>query len=145
MDGEVELRVPSDTKDPENLTDATDDFPNQTNTFYLEELCTCVQQAAAPLLPAGSKLTVTFTDLDLAGMIRPDRNNIRIMTSTTIPRARLKFQLLGADGRVLKEGERHLSDLNYQMSIGIIGRNEPLYHDKQLLKEWIAREFKQSP
>jgi hypothetical protein len=81
-------------------------------------------------------------DIDLAGMIRPDRNDVRFMTSTTIPRMQLKFQLIGTDGHVLQEGERQLSDMNYQMSIGLIGRNEPLYYDKQLLKDWLAKEFK---
>lgn len=132
-------------QDPDNFTDAAEDFPNQTSTYYLNELRDCVQKEAAMRLPAGSKLTVTFTDIDLAGMIRVERNNIRFMTSTTIPRAQLRFQLVGADGQVLQEGERRLSDMNYQMSIGLIGRNEPLYYDKQLLKDWIAKEFRPRP
>ena len=129
-------------QDPDNFTDVAEDFPSSASEYYLDELRDCVQKEAALRLPAGSKLTVTFTDIDLAGMIRPDRNNLRFMTSTTIPRAQLKFQLIGADGQVLQEGERKLSDMNYQMSIGIMGRNEPLYYDKELLKDWIAKEFK---
>lgn len=129
-------------QDPDNFTDVAEDFPNSASEYYLNELRDCVQKEAALRLPAGSKLSVTFTDIDLAGMLRPDRNNVRLMTSTTIPRAQLKFQLVGADGQVLQEGERKLSDMNYQMSIGIIGRNEPLYYDKELLKDWIAKEFK---
>lgn len=129
-------------EDPDNFTDAAEDFPGETSSYYLNELRDCVQKEAALRLPAGSKLTVTFTDIDLAGMIRPERNNVRFMTSTTIPRAQLRFQLIGADGQVLQEGERKLSDMNYQMSIGLIGRSEPLYYDKELLKDWIAKEFK---
>lgn len=129
-------------QNPDKFTDAEEDFPGTTSTYYLDELRDCVQKTAAPLLPAGSTLTVTFLDIDLAGMIRPERNNVRFMTSTTIPRAQLSFQLIGADGQVLQEGERRLMDMNYQMSIGLIGRNEALYYDKQLLKDWIAKEFK---
>jgi hypothetical protein len=129
-------------QDPDNFTDIAEDFPSSASEYYLNELRDCVQKEAALRLPAGSKLTVTFTDIDLAGMIRPERNNVRFMTSTTIPRVQLRFQLIGADGQVLQEGERKLSDMNYQMSIGIIGRNEPLYYDKELLKDWIAKEFK---
>ena len=129
-------------QDPDNFTDVAEDFPSSASEYYLDELRDCVQKEAALRLPAGSKLSVTFTDIDLAGMIRPDRNNVRFMTSTTIPRAQLKFQLIGADGQVLQEGERKLSDMNCQMSIGIMGRNDPLYYDKELLKDWIAKEFK---
>ena len=158
MNGEITLRQSnksatasdSNTKnnvtvifhDPDNFTDAADRTSMLTSTDVLNELRDYVQKTAAPLLVAGSKLTVTFLDLDLAGMIRPDRNNIRVMTATTIPRAHIKFKLLGADDQVLKEGEVKLSDLNYQQNIGIIGRNDELYYDKELLKEWIRKEFR---
>jgi len=132
-------------QDPDNFTDALDDSSSFTSEYYLEELRDHVQALAAPRLPAGASLKVTFLDLDLAGDIRPDRRNIRILTGVSFPRAHLQFQLLDASGQVLQEGERQLTDVNYQNSIGLISRSDPLYFDKQLLTDWITREFKKSP
>ena len=129
-------------QDPDHFTDVQDRFSSRPSTAYLEELHDYVQQTASPRLPAGTKLTVTFIDLDLAGMVRPDKDNIRIMTGATLPRAHVKFQLLGADDQVIKEGERRLSDMNYQQTVSLQNRNDPLGYDKQLLKDWITKEFK---
>jgi ABC-type oligopeptide transport system substrate-binding subunit len=129
-------------QDPDHFTDARDSRTNQTSMATLDELRDYVQQTAAPLLAAGSKLSVTFIDLDLAGQLRPDKDNIRVMTDITFPRAQIKFQLLGADGKVVKEGERHLTDVNYLQSVRVQGRSDPLFHDKQLLKDWLETEFK---
>ncbi len=128
-------------QDPDNFTDASDRNSTLTSADVLNELRDYIQQTAAPLLATGSKLTITFLDLDLAGMIRPDRDNIRLMTGTTFPRAHVKFQLLGADGTVVKEGERKLVDLNYQQTITLMNRSDPLGYDKQLLRDWLLKEF----
>ncbi len=129
-------------QNPDGFTDVSDSHSNQTSTDDLDELRDYIEKTAASLLPDGTKLSVTFLDLDLAGQIRPDKDNVRVMTSTTIPRAHVKFQLLDGEGKVVKEGERKLSDMNYQNSIGIVGRNEPLFYEKQLLKDWLSKEFK---
>jgi Protein of unknown function (DUF3016) len=131
-------------QDPENFTDVRDSHTNLTSTADLNELRDYVQRIAAPHLDAGTKLTVTFIDVDLAGMIRQDKDNIRIMTATTFPRAHLKFQLAGADGTIIKEGERKLTDLDYQQSARLIGRDDPLFYDKQMLRDWITKEFKRN-
>ncbi len=44
--------------------------------------------------------------------------------------------MLGADGKVVKEGERKLIDRNFMMQVRIPGSDEPLYYDKQMLKDW---------
>jgi DUF3016 family protein len=131
-------------QDPERFTDAGDRHTTQTSTAHLDELRDYVQKTAAPLLPAGTKLSITFLDLDLAGQIRPDHDNIRVMTGTTAPHAHIKFQLLGADGRPVKEGERRLSDIDYQNSTRTHGRDDSLFYDKQMLKDWLEKEFKNS-
>ncbi|HEY4245683.1 MAG TPA: DUF3016 domain-containing protein [Lacunisphaera sp.] len=128
-------------QDPDNFTDAKESHTGFTSTSSLEDLRDYVQQTAAPLIPHGSKLTVTFIDVDFAGMIRPEKNNIRIMTGVTPPRAHVKFQLVDAAGKTTKEGERRLSDMNYQQTIRVQGRNDPLVYDKQLLQDWLEKEF----
>ena len=128
-------------QDPDNFTDAKDSHTNFTSTSSLEELKTYVQRIAAPLIPTGSKLTVTFLDLDFAGLIRPDKDNIRVMTDVTPPRAHLKFELADSAGKVIKEGERRLIDMNYQLNIQARIQSDPLVYDKQLLRDWLEKEF----
>jgi len=156
MNGEITLRrtdagasaensaepVVVNFQNPDKFTDVRERNSNETSPALLEELRQFVQRTATPLLATGSKLTVTFTDIDLAGDTRPDKDGIRVMTGTTLPRAHLKFRLVDANGKVRKEGERRLSDLNYQNSGTLVGRDDPLYYDKQLLKDWIAKEFR---
>lgn len=128
--------------DAEHFTDVRDSRTDMMSTTILNELQTFVQRTAAARIGSGSKLTVTFVDIDLAGIIRPDKDNIRLMTATTIPRAHVKFQLTDADGKVTKEGERRLSDSNYQQNLLPATRNDPLGYDKELLRNWIQEEFK---
>lgn len=160
MNGEITLRRTSPTatqvapntnpservtvvfQDPDNFTDIRESHSNMNSTVDLEELRNFVQKTAESRLAAGTTLTITFLDLDFAGEIRPDKDNIRVMTDVTPPRAHVKFALLGTGGKILEEGERRLSDMNYQQSLSHIGRNDPLSYEKELLKGWITREFK---
>lgn len=128
--------------DAEHFTDVQDSHSNLPSTSILNELQSFVQRTASSRIQPGSKLTVTFVDIDLAGMIRPDKDNIRLMTATTIPRAHVKFQLTDAEGKVTQEGERRLSDSNYQQNLMPTTRNDPLGYDKELLRDWIQGEFK---
>lgn len=131
-------------QDPDNFTDVHENQSLETSTYYLDELRGCLQQTASPLLAAGQKLVITVTDVDLAGdnnFSSPD--HIRIMKEIYAPRVHLKFQLLDADGKVLKEGERKLIDQFYLQQIKMPGGNQdPLYYDKALLKQWVRNEFR---
>ena len=128
---------------PDDFTDVLENGSNLTSTYYLDQLRDCFLQTASPALAAGQKLAVTVTDIDLAGETRFNQpHQIRIMKDIYAPKIQLKFQLLGADGKVVKEGERRLIDLNYLTQLRLPGRDEPLYFDKQLIKQWVANEFK---
>lgn len=128
-------------QDPDNFTDAVEDSPGSTSAYYLDELREYVQRIAASRLAAGQRLTIVFLDLDLAGYIRPDRHNLRVLTGGSPPRAHLRFQLIGSDGQPLREGEQQLSDPSYQFNAPLPGRDEPLYYEKQMLRDWILQEF----
>lgn len=132
-------------EDSDKFTDARSSFGGSTDQHYLDTLSKHLQKAASKRLAAGQKLEVSIKDIDLAGDFLPGRastQDVRIVKEIYIPRVKLTFKLLDADGKVLKEGERSLSDLNFMMNIGIIGRNEPLFYDKELLSSWVNKEFK---
>lgn len=130
-------------QDPDKFTDVRETGSTITSIYYLDELRHCLQQTASPLLAPGQKLAITVTDIDLAGEnLFNQPHMIRIMKDLYPPRVHLKFQLLAADGRVLKEGERKLQDLDYLMQAGRPGSQDPLYYDKELLKRWLQNEFR---
>lgn len=129
----------------EEFTDARSHWGGDTEQHYLDTLADHLRKNAPAHLPPGYKLEVTFTDIDLAGDFIPasaQAHDVRIIKDIYIPRQRLTFRLLDAEGTVVKEGERRLTDLNFMNNAGIVGRNEPLFYDKALLTDWLRKEFK---
>jgi Protein of unknown function (DUF3016) len=129
-------------KDPDKFSDARDSFSGQASQYYLDVLGKYLKEVASQRLNAGQKLEVTFTDIDLAGDIIPGQTtDIRVIKPIYIPRMDLTFTLRDAGGAVIKEGVRHLTDLNFQDNILPINQNEPLRYDKPLLANWVKQEF----
>lgn len=129
----------------DKFTDARSSFGGDTDEHYLELLSKHLQKVADKQLPPGLKLEVTFTDIDLAGDFQPTASStqdVRIIREIYIPRMKLSFRLLDEEGKVIQEGERRLSDLDFMMNINPIGRSEPLFYDKTLLSDWVKKEFK---
>ena len=133
----------------ENFTDFKDsDLGNDRARQYLEDLFReHLQRVAKPYLAEGQKLEIRFTDIDLAGDFEPWRgvnfHDIRIVKDLYPPRMKFEFKLTGADGKVVTEGKRELSDLAYMMNISI-RRDDPYQYDKALLDDWIRKEFKKA-
>ena len=130
-------------EESDKYTDVRDSVSGPTSQYYLDEIGKYLKGIAAERLTAGQKLVVTFTDIDLAGDITPGQlNDIRIIKAIYMPRMTLRFQLFDAGGAVIKEGERRLTDMDFQQNGNIIRRGEPLYYDKALIADWVRREFK---
>jgi hypothetical protein len=129
-------------QNPDNFTDVRENKSTSNSTYYLDTLKTYLQETAAPLIGADQKLAITVTDIDLAGEnLFNQPNMFRVMRDIYTPKAKLSFQLTGADGKVIKEGERQLNNINYLMDAGRPGSSEQLYYDKLLLKHWLESEF----
>lgn len=129
-------------QDPDKFTDVLENGQNYTSTYFLDELSKFFLQTASPLLAAGQKLAITVLDVDLAGESRFNQpNQIRIMKEIYYPRMWLKFQLVGADGKVVQEGERHIQDRDFMMRAGLPRSEDPLYYDKQMIRDWLIKEF----
>lgn len=132
--------------EPDKFTDARSTWGGSTDEHYLKMLTDHLKKTADRRLRPGLKLEVTFTDIDLAGDFQPTSSSssqdVRVIREIYIPRMRISFRLLDEEGKVVNEGERRLSDLNFMNNINPIGRNEPLFYDKTLLSDWINKEFK---
>ena len=132
-------------KDSDKFTDARSSMGSGTDEYYLDTIRDHLQQTASRYLAAGQKLDITVTDIDLAGEIlpgSPDLNQVRIVKEVYIPRGVLTFKLTDADGKVVKEGERKINDMNFMNNMSVVGRNDPLFYDRAMLTRWVETEFK---
>ncbi len=134
--------------EPEKFTDVSNrsfgDSEKERNAT-LGELRSYLIKQANRLLAPGQQLKITFTDVDLAGEFEPWRGgsmaDVRIVKDIYPPDMKLAFQLTGADGTVLKQGDRHLRDMGFMMTLSI-DRNDPLRFEKDLLDSWLRQEFR---
>ncbi len=134
---------------PENFTDVKDSFGGDSaSSPYLADFRQYIEKTATRFLSEGQKLTVTFTDIDLAGDFEPWRGprtqDTRIIKSIYIPRLKFDYQVTDASGAVVKEGHANLTDLNFQEDLPVtIDSGEPLRYEKRLLSDWFHDTLKE--
>jgi hypothetical protein len=129
---------------PEKFTDAGTPRQFVDRDANLGNLREHLVRQAAKMLPADQKLSISVTDVDLAGSFEPWQlysREIRIVKEIYPPRIDLGFRLVGADGAVIKEGRRSLRDPGFMSgpSFGYGGDN--LRYEKVMLDEWLENEF----
>lgn len=130
---------------PEKFSDVKDDSfgTEKGREAILEQLRDYIQNQAQYYVAPGQTLTITFSDIDLAGDYEPRggrSDDIRIVREVYPPRMDLSFRLTDASGAVIKEGTRRLRDLNFMMALNV-NREDPLRYDKNLLDDWLRKEF----
>lgn len=111
----------------------------------VSELDRDLQDLGARYLPSGQTLQIRFVRLDLAGDFEPwhrGMEDVRIMRDTTPPRIHLQYALL-QDGKLLRQGEARLSDLNYLSDPRARSSRDRLVHEKLLLQDWFRKSFPQ--
>ena len=113
-------------------------------TANLDELKRYLEMRAPGLLPAGQKLSVTLTDVDMAGEYEPWQqpgvNDVRIVKDLYPPRIDLEFKVTDAAGAVVKEGKRQLRDLSFMMKLSL-RRDDPHRYEKALLDDWLRKDL----
>ena len=130
-------------QDPDRFTDMTRNHPRGgADDGYLDEVREYLQRTGASRLPAGYTLAVTITDVDMAGEFEPQRgpdfNDVRVVKQIYAPRITLTYRLTGPDGAVRDEGQRTLHDPTFDWRVQPINRNDPLYHEKELLDSFLS-------
>ena len=134
---------------PEKFTDVRDAYTasDRGRDGILDQIRDYLVSQADRYVTPGQKLTVTFTDIDLAGDFEPWRGSegmdIRIVKDIYPPKMDLEFKLTGSDGTVIKEGKRQLRDLVFMSNLSI-NRNDPLRFDKALLDDWLRSDFRRA-
>ena len=111
---------------------------------WVEELAQYLRERAQPRLAPGHRLDVDIVDIRRAGMYEPwrgpDLQNTRIIREVYPPRMTLNVRYTGADGRVIAEGERKLTDSAF-MTTDSINRSDPLRFEKRMIDAWVRREL----
>ena len=139
-------RVNVEFFEPQKFTDVCDSYMGDpARSGYLPQIREYLVERAKSCVPEGQTLSVTFTDIDLAGDYEPWRgpnwSDVRIVKDIYPPRMKLSFRLADAEGHVIKQGERELRDLAFMMKITMAFRDDPLRHEKALLDDWLRDEF----
>jgi len=146
----VDSRVTVVFDHPEKYTDIKDyDFDSDNERgrkHFLPMLKEHIEKEAVRLLAPGQKLTVTFTDIDLAGDFEPWRgpqlSDVRIVKSIYPPRMNFSFKITDENDKVIKEGEQKLVDLAYQMRITRSFNDDVLRYEKDMFSDWLRGELK---
>lgn len=141
-------RVKVEFVEPETFSDVRDRAAASSDTVrdsYLRELRAEIVSKAMPRLGSGERLVVNVRDIDMAGDFAPRASMgidaPRIVRNVSVPRIDLDFQLVSANGSVLKSGARSLKNAKYLSRVQPATR-DPLRHEKALLDEWLAEELK---
>lgn len=113
---------------------------------WVEQLAKHLQTSAEKRLAPGERLQVTLTDITRAGDYEPwhgaNAQDTRIVRDIYPPRISLTFKRTDAQGNVIAEGERKLSDSGFMYNGSTIGSNDTLRYEKRLLDDWIRKEFR---
>jgi len=100
-----------------------------------------LERAGNRLLRGDDRLVVTITDVDRAGSYEQSQRysrEVRVVRRTYPPRIDLDFRLTRGEA-VLKEGHRTLRDTTFNESLRY--RDDALGYEKQMLDDWLRREF----
>jgi len=112
---------------------------------WLVQLAQYMRRQAERQLPPGYRLELTILDIKRAGQYEPwlgvDRQNVRIVRDIYPPRMKVRFRELNAQGQVVAEGERSLTDPGFLVSSGMLNDSDPLRYEKRMIDSWLRREF----
>jgi len=113
---------------------------------WVQELAQYLQKRANQRLSSGENLDVTITDIRRAGQYEPwhgaNFGSTRVVREIYPPRIELNFTLSAANGEVVAQGARKLTDLDFMRSASVVGASDPLRYEKRLIDEWLSKEFK---
>ena len=113
---------------------------------WVVQIAEHLRKRALKKLPPGQRLEVEITDIRRAGRYEPWHGialqDVRIMRDHYPPRMELRFQRTDADGNVIDEGERTLTDPGYLMGASAVANNsDPLRFEKAMVDRWLSREL----
>ena len=113
---------------------------------WVSDLADYLASESATALAPGQRLTVNLTDIDLAGDFEPwlgrNMQEVRMMRDIYPPKIALSYTLHDANGQVLAQGDRTLSNLGYLQGLNTARKStDNLRYEKHLIDRWVQQEF----
>ena len=123
---------------------------NEMSSDLQERMVKELNQVFADLareLPDGYNWSVTVTDVDLAGEVRPifrrSLNEIRVVKSSDWPRISFRYELMDAQGRMVASANEVLNDMSFLLHAGAsIGRTSFKFEER-MLRDWFHLQQRQ--
>jgi hypothetical protein len=143
-------QIDTEFKDVDDYTDFSVNGLSEEKTLgiFESELEDELDRFAKKYLPEGYALSITFTNIDMAGDIQPWRNrhnaDIRYVERIYPPRLAFSYVLKDTEGTVVSEGEESISDLAFDMNIiaPMRSRHTSFFYETTLLGDWMRKTFR---
>ena len=127
---------------------------NQSKSSFRDSVFANIQKFVEirlmPNLPEGYHLTLTVTDVDLAGEVWPSMmvglkgsSDIRLIKDIDSPRIAFSYRLKNQDGEVIAEGEEDIRDMGFMQGSTGLSRSDTLKYEKKLLRDWFYTAFEE--
>jgi len=118
---------------------------NESARIFRDQVSTYLSPILAKRFP-GDSLTLTFTDIDLAGRLDPSRtrrlSNARIDRNMASPlRMYFDFSLADPQGKIVAKGSTSVVDQDYLYRYTYYSgpdKNSTLFYEKAALNRWIS-------
>lgn len=131
-----------------DFNDFTDVRPaNEAKSAFYTRVKTSLEKSFIELgdrLPDGAVFEFRVTDLDLAGDVRYGGiNDYRLVERLYFPKMKFDYQLINAEGKVLKEGSESLKDMNFLDRIKTPAkyRRDGFYYEKYMFEVWFEENI----
>jgi hypothetical protein len=129
---------------PDKFADVKDAYipTDEGRDLILSHLREYLVSRCDPLLPEGYKLTITFTDIKLAGEYEPwhgaQWENVRIIKAVYPPAFTFTYSVTDSSGRTVKEGSENIIDMAFQMRLltPYATSYDSLAYEKDILNDW---------
>lgn len=112
---------------------------------WVMQLAEHLRKQVGKALPEGQRVEIHITDIDLAGDYRPGQgmntDHIRMMRDIYPPRMRFDYTRYDANGQIIAQGERKLSDMGYLSRSTTRFDSDKLAYEKRMIDEWVRREM----
>lgn len=96
----------------------------------------------AAKLPADQVLTISVTNIDLAGDVNHGgRNRYRLMQDIYFPKMKFSYQLLDSNKQKISSGQANIKDPNFLMQPSLKYRNTFLGYEFHMLDKWFYKSF----
>lgn len=125
---------------------------NESRTRFRERTFKNIEEYFVELaekLPEDQTLSITVTDLDLAGQVWPSHfvgfNNatgdVRLIKQIDIPRMAFSYTLSDSSGKVIKSEDVKIKDMGFMDTVGTQRNHDALVYEKAMIKDWFDDTF----